>query len=353
MLFAFTARSLCQGLRIRFDGSHIQTEKCPVTELEEMPVQRQIFLQAESYRKKQGAALAIHAQNHGVVAQGSIMAQCLILSPEGARALRGPTEERATILFDTSDLLSDRVCFPWQRRLRVRQGHTIASIVDTMLDYAVSDRAKLQNIDVRILYGAVCLSLMLDDGSRHQRCSRSSSLLSVLESIYGCHMEKERVLLTALERNEVIESRALFDELYSITSNTMSLYLTQTNNEPRKLCDLCPACPSPQPLLWYGVVHTQCPVGHTYDRCALSFLPLIGAQGSKACLDCGRDFLNERTYAEMQHETPMEGIAEGALSPSIDNQPHSDLANGEASSLACYLFEKFDVCPYCGGFFSN
>ena len=296
MLFAFTARSRIQGLRIRFDGSHIQTEECPVTESEDMPMQRQISLQAENYRKKQGAALAIHTQNHGVAAQGSIMAQCLILSPEGARALRGPTEERATIIFDTLDLSRNNVCLPWQKRLGVRQGHTIASIVDTMLDHAVSNQAELLTIDVRILYGAVCLSLMLNDGSRHQRCSKSSSLLSVLESIYGCQMEKERALLTAFERNEVIESRALFEELYSITSNTISLYLAQTTNEPRKLCDLCPACPSPQPLLWYGVVHTRCPVGHTYDRCALSFLPLIDAQGSKACLDCGRDFLNERNF---------------------------------------------------------
>ena len=63
-------------------------------------------------------------------------------------------------------------------------------------------------------------------------------------------------------------------------------------------------------------------------RCALTFLPITEPGFSKQCVDCDREFLNERLHQEMLNvSNPLEGWP----------------------SLARVLFDKFDVCPYCGG----
>ena len=63
-------------------------------------------------------------------------------------------------------------------------------------------------------------------------------------------------------------------------------------------------------------------------RCALTFLPITEPGFSKQCVDCDREYLNERLHLEIVNEPdPLEGQL----------------------SLARILFDEFDVCPYCGG----
>lgn len=73
----------------------------------------------------------------------------------------------------------------------------------------------------------------------------------------------------------------------------------------------------------------------------------------KYCLDCGRQFLNEKVHPELR------GESEG--DPALDTQildtcisPQEDSSQRFASRklyFVDYLFEKFDTCPYCGGKF--
>ena len=59
----------------------------------------------------------------------------------------------------------------------------------------------------------------------------------------------------------------------------------------------------------------------TIARCALTFLPITEPGCSKRCETCDREFLNE------------EDLENESIKP----------------SLASFLFDRFDVCPYCGG----
>lgn len=72
-------------------------------------------------------------------------------------------------------------------------------------------------------------------------------------------------------------------------------------------------------------------------RCALTFLAITRPGISKYCERCGKEFLNE--HVEPTGETHTAGNSGETPCNLTDRQP----------SLACWLFQRFDVCPYCGG----
>ncbi len=69
-------------------------------------------------------------------------------------------------------------------------------------------------------------------------------------------------------------------------------------------------------------------------RCALTFLPILEPGCSKHCTMCKREFINEEKF----------GL--NLLKPSATSTSEDGPAR---PSLAAFLFDEFDVCPYCGG----
>lgn len=73
-------------------------------------------------------------------------------------------------------------------------------------------------------------------------------------------------------------------------------------------------------------------------RCALTLIAITRPGISKRCERCGKEFLNEH----------IETAEEDTISTNHKYGIYQDLTVRQPS-LACWLFKKFDVCPYCGG----
>ena len=76
-------------------------------------------------------------------------------------------------------------------------------------------------------------------------------------------------------------------------------------------------------------------------RCALTFLAITSPGISKRCERCGREFLNEH----------VEPVKENTIITVNDDDDDHRRPKVRQPSLACWLYRKFDICPYCCGKF--
>ena len=121
------------------------------------------------------------------------------------------------------------------------------------------------------------------------------------------------------------------------------------------LLDNCPACSATAPLAYNGVGTAICRAGHVFDRCKLTLLPLTDPHWQKTCLDCELEFISEHKYPEMN--TRLTSDREKLINRDIVNDDkvgvRSSTGNVQWLLLANAVFDKFDKCPYCGGYYTG
>ena len=91
---------------------------------------------------------------------------------------------------------------------------------------------------------------------------------------------------------------------------------------------------------YYSKQVQAAPANSIIVRCALTFLAITSPGLSKRCERCGREFLNEH-FEPVKDDT--------ALTIHDDDDHRGAMAL--QPSLACWLYRKFDICPYCCGKF--
>lgn len=121
------------------------------------------------------------------------------------------------------------------------------------------------------------------------------------------------------------------------------------------LLDDCPACNAAAPLAYRGVEAAVCRAGHVFDRCKLTLLPLIDPYWSKTCLDCELEFIDEHKYPDMKPRSTSdpEKLLMGYFVNGDEIRATLSEPDRDYLYLANAVIDKFDHCPYCGGYFTG
>lgn len=123
----------------------------------------------------------------------------------------------------------------------------------------------------------------------------------------------------------------------------------------KALLDDCPACNAMAPLAYCGVGAATCRAGHVFNRCKLTLLPLTDPYLQKTCLDCGLEFIDEHKHPEMNVRSTSD--PEKLLTRNIVNGDNTSATSSTGDLQYLYfanaLFDKFDRCPFCGGYFTG
>lgn len=121
------------------------------------------------------------------------------------------------------------------------------------------------------------------------------------------------------------------------------------------LLDDCPACNTMTPLAYSGVGVARCRAGHVFNRCKLTLLPLIDPYWQKTCLDCELEFVDEHKHPEMsiRSTTDPKKLLAHDLVDNDSIRVRRSTGDVHYLYLANAVFDKFNHCPFCGGYFTG
>ena len=121
------------------------------------------------------------------------------------------------------------------------------------------------------------------------------------------------------------------------------------------LLDDCPVCNSSTALAYKSLWVAACPSGHTFDRCKLTLLPIMDPSRRKTCSDCMLEFIDEYKHPEMKVRTTtdQDKLINKDAANSNSVVVRSSTGEIEWLNLANHVFDEFDRCPYCQGYFTG
>ena len=349
MILAINFDSDIIAAKINCCGDTVQLER---TQRQSVPLKKQSTAYTEMFRKANSIKGAIKTKGIGLASKGSTVALCFAIAPEKTSIFRSSVEEQATILLAPGLSTAQKegaLELVSKRDLKI----VLATILEDELDPTFLMDTALNAISIRILLNSLFNSMLLEHMLHQGPSNRTQPLLNKLGSSFLFDIIEERDLFPPFQNSQILDRQILIVNLRQMAVRIADLTLAQPDAERRRLVDMCPVCPDHQPLPWTGSSEATCPRKHVYSRCALTFLPILSPEWSKICIDCRREFMNERMHPELQTKPGSEQILEGVAPPSGLNQPLSSAENGKWFHFANCLFEKFDLCPYCGGFFAS
>lgn len=315
------------------------------------PLQAQLSKCISQFSAQENLGANVCTKARGIAKYGSMIALCVTLIPNQEVELSNPAEDNTVILFNKFVGTDEAVTWPGNLSVSIDPERTTASIIDALFDLDTLANTALNSISLRLLYGLIALSLVIDDGLRSSRCHIAGKMIPKLRSFSGCDMEIESKLLSAFENDERTSATKNISNIQQMMALT-SKAIAGSQTTESFLLDVCPCCPSNAPLLWAADLSAQCERGHTFSRCCLTFLPILDPQWSKVCADCKREFINEHTHPELATRCGPDRILTG-VNPSVEDRtkPTASLGSKVWCHLANFIFEKFDKCPYCNGFY--
>ena len=351
-LYAYTGVSQLKTATIRIVGMS-GSRSVIVSDAEESPLQSQLSKHVEYFRVQNKVKGKVVTRIKGLATYDNIVAMCIILVPDDKFEFRGSIEELATILFTQNEASIAMETFPWEKKDQLAPKLAITTILDLELRPDILTSTARNPISLRILYSSLCLCILIEDDVRADRCRDAQSVVETLESSFGPDMTEERKLLASLCGANPPERQDITKAVCEMSRSTMERCFERANESTIHLLDLCPACRFERPLFWGTGLLATCSHDHEYTRCSLTFLPLLNPRWSKICMDCGREFLNERNHPEMQSLSGEKRLSEKGLPFGFSSRLILGDKDAKSFYLATYLLSEFDKCPYCNGFFSG
>lgn len=297
---------------------------------------KQILAHKDIYSEENNLNGQVSIRNYGLASRDGVIATCISLHPTKKIEYTAPSDENVTIIFDCA-LSSEATMFSWQQPLQEESSRTVFELLDKIFKSEFLEALALDDISFRIVYIMICICMLCSDDKRLRRLRDGHRTVEYLERSCGKSIGElctERRNLSSLSEKAQLDLSKLSKDVRQMTEATGRRLMNSPNLN--NLVDICPACHE-EPLYWKSMRQATCSKGHTWSRCALTFLPITEPRLTKKCMDCHREFLNERLHPEMKAKYD------------LTNKPKSTTQLDPNVSLANHLFELFDTCPYCNG----
>lgn len=376
--------------------THSQESGLRWERLPQSTLQKQMLRNQRRFDRKHELGGLSLMKTWGLASLEGYIAACITLHPGDMAEYFIPSNERAIIVFSAhglKDCSANLESFSWDIDPEVKDGiETLISILDVTFEYEQLQQAFQSKTDKRIIYAAVIASMLVWDKARMKRLLTAEHALVRLASLIEVDLTPEIDCLGFLIKQspDAKKTRAKIKEAAGFRSKeALSLPYMQD------LLDVCSFCA--QALSWESLTEASCPSGHQFGgiayavldwiillttilvRCSLTFLAIKEPGVCKYCEICDRAYYNEHLFEDCyrKRNTQSNGIHGDSVESSIPNVEEVadteifdvnlrrinstggtsnavlDLECSKSTplSLTAFLFDTFDICPYCGGKF--
>ncbi|KAI9798224.1 MAG: hypothetical protein M1835_002709 [Candelina submexicana] len=238
----------------------------------------------------------------------------------------------------------------------------LCRLIESILEIPIK-WARNSVLSKKIKYSAACAALLGLCWS-HRRLELINRTLGWLAADEGVDLAEEKEHLTWLHDSR---SQASAFEYYQAHQQSHTLLLRsldelQSSNR-HEIFDVCRICGAG--IGWDSLAEARCHSGHTFRRCALTFLSIQEPGISKYCGLCGvecfhQDFVQkyfqksvsasvfaERSDGSNGNTTSDVGEEAGVIEDSAQDADNA----GSPVSFVQIILASYEVCVYCGGKF--
>ncbi len=206
----------------------------------------------------------------GLARWKNFVATCVTLHRTNEVEIRNAANENSTIVFAVDGWdVPEPSRFPWQAPPEISKLATRQMLLGFVLDEAIQSNSNLNGISCRIIYNAICASMLLVDDLRHSRLRAARKVLPRLMPYANLQLEDDM-----LEHFENLKQDMNHDLMAAARTFTKirAQALRQSPGVPLSLVEDCPFCRD-KAIGWSSFSHATCPSGHPFSK--FSYLALV------------------------------------------------------------------------------
>ena len=228
-----------------------------------------IDIQVQELKKTYGAEykLGLHVLSRiwGHASFDNFSAVCITLHPSRSVEYSSASEEFADVIFDSAHPEQEK--FPWQEPTEVDESMPRQTILGTILDGATLKTLNLSSLDIKIIYSAICASMLKESLQQPQRIQLLSGVLELLENCTGIDLEAEKMMLETRNTKSHDAQQQIVDLVRRTTELRGKAPLLGSSN--RHFLDYCPICTEAEGLkviCFESLTEAYCPQMHPFGN---------------------------------------------------------------------------------------
>ena len=237
--------------------------------LSPLPLGPSIELQVQELKKSYGAEnkLGLHVLSRiwGFASFETFSAVCVTLHPSRSIEYSIPAEEFAKVIFDSAHLGQEK--FPWQEPTEVDESRARQTILGTILNSTTLKTFNLSNLDIKIIYSAICASMLTESLQQPRYIQVLSGILQLLKNNTGMDLEAEQMVLKTTSSKSHDAKRQTVDVVKRMTELRGQACLLSSS--AKQLLDYCPICTEaeePKVICFESLTEAYCPQMHPFGN---------------------------------------------------------------------------------------
>lgn len=246
-------------------------------------IEIQVQEQKRIYGTENRLGLHVVSRTWGFASFQGLSAICITLHPSRSIEYSTATEEFAKVIFDSAHPKQNK--FPWQNPTELDElvGHQ--TILSTILNGTTLKTYDLSSLDLKIIYSAICASMLAERLQQPRSIQSLSSIVQLLEINTGLDLEAENIMLKSIN----VKSDDAQQQIVDIVRRTTELRgrASSLGSSTKPLLDYCPICTEadePKAICFENLTEAYCPKMHPFGSSlsyCLDFYSLANQYNSK------------------------------------------------------------------------
>ena len=228
-----------------------------------------IEIQVQEQKKTYGAEnrLGLHVLSRiwGFASFENFSAVCITLHPSRSIEYSSAAEEFANVIFDSAHPEQEK--FPWQELTEVDELMARQTILGTILSGTTLRMFDLSDLDLKLIYSAICASMLTESLQQSQRIRLLSEIVQLLEVNTGIDLEAEHIMLKSTSTTSHDAQQQVIDVVRRTTElRGRASFLSPST---KHLLDYCPICTEAEELkaiCFESLTEAYCPQMHPFGN---------------------------------------------------------------------------------------
>ena len=227
-------------------------------------IKAQIALEKAKFGREKNLGSHVMLKTWGLTSFNSAVAICISLHPAKMVEYIAPSDGAATILFDLgNDQDNAKSIFPWQHPVKTDIAKARQAILDTTTDLNLPKYLALDKLDLKIMYTAICGSLLLGNDKRLQA---AVDILNLIERHASIDVFEEHRALMSVKNYHRLSKLGLVDTIEKMI-NARRRVESSSDTPEKALLDLCPLCPEvSRAIPFNSFTDACCPQRHPFGK---------------------------------------------------------------------------------------
>lgn len=232
------------------------------------PIETQVQELKKTYGAENKLGLHVLSRIWGYASFENFLAVCITLHPLRSVEYSSAAEEFADVIFDTAHPEYEK--FSWQESTEVDESTARQTILGTILNGTTLETLNLSSLDLKIIYSAICASMLTESLQQPRHIQLLSEILQLLEINTGVDLETEQMML----KTTSTESHNTQQQIVDIVRRTTELRgkACLLSSSTKQFLDCCPICTEPEEpkvICFASLTEAYCPQMHPFGNLLL------------------------------------------------------------------------------------